>query len=177
LHPFRELLRKAGGKWGLSLFFVAAAALAHAEEPTLLASESAGSALGTAKQLLRYLADGNIEQAARLSNAPRSRYEVLRDFRAMVGDEEFKRLFARYFEPGNRLLAELALGPRRLLVWELGDADHRLAGQYYVEVDGQFLMDDVPSEERSKLRQAREKLKSGSEPDFPAPTNPSGRTD
>ena len=95
----------------------------------------------------------------------------------MVGEEEFKRLFARYFEPGNRLLAELALGPRRLLVWELGDADNRLAGQYYVEVDGQFLMDDVPSEERSKLRQVLEKLKSGSEPDFPSPINPSGRTD
>jgi len=151
LPPFRERLRKAGRKWGLSLFF-AAAALAHAQEPVVLAPGSPGSAIGTATQLLRHLADGNIEQAARLSNAPQRRYEVLRDYRAMVGQDEFKRLFARYFEPENRLIAEVALGPHRLLVWELGEAQNHLAGQYYVEVDGRFLMDDVPSEERSRLR-------------------------
>ena len=73
MHPFRELLRKAGGKWGLSLFFAAAAALAQGNEPAAVDPGSAGSALEAAKQLLRYLADGNIEEAARLSNAPQRR--------------------------------------------------------------------------------------------------------
>jgi len=155
LHRLTELLRKAGGKWGLSLFLVAAAALAHAEEPMLLASGSAGSALEAAKQLLRYLADGNIEEAARLSNAPQRRYELLRDYRAKVGEEEFKRVFGQYFHPENRLVAEYRLGSRRLLIWDLGEEAHHLAGQYYVEIEeGKFLMDDVPSEERSRLRQA-----------------------
>jgi hypothetical protein len=172
LHRFRERLRKASRKWGLSLFFASffalGATLAHAEEPALLAAGSAGSAFEAAKQLLRYLADGDIEQAARRSNAPQRRYEVLRDFRAAIGEDEFKRLFARYFEPQNRLIAEYALGPRRLLVWELGEAQNHLAGQYYVEVDGRFLMDDVPSDERSKLRQVldayRKKQKMGTDP-------------
>jgi hypothetical protein len=155
LHRLTELLRKAGGKWGLSLFLVAAAALAHAEEPMLLASGSAGSALEAAKQLLRYLADGNIEEAARLSNAPQRRYELLRDYRAKVGEEEFKRVFGQYFHPENRPVAEYRLGSRRLLIWDLGEEAHHLAGQYYVEIEeGKFLMDDAPSEERSRLRQA-----------------------
>jgi len=155
LHRLTELLRKASGKWGLSLFLVAAAALAHAEEPMLLASGSAGSALEAAKQLLRYLADGNIEEAARLSNAPQRRYELLRDYRAKVGEEEFKRVFGQYFHPENRLVAEYRLGSRRLLIWDLGEEAHHLAGQYYVEIEeGKFLMDDAPSEERSRLRQA-----------------------
>ena len=121
----------------------------------LLASGSAGSALEAAKQLLRYLADGNIEEAARLSNAPQRRYELLRDYRAKVGEEEFKRVFGQYFHPENRLVAEYRLGTRRLLIWDLGEEAHHLAGQYYVEIEeGKFLMDDVPSEERSRLRQA-----------------------
>jgi len=77
---------------------------------------------------------------------------VLRDYRASVGEEEFKRVFAQYSAPENRVIAEVALGQRRLIIWDLGQAAHHLAGQYYVEVDGRFLMDDEPSEERSQLR-------------------------
>ena len=50
------------------------------------------------------------------------------------------------------MVAEVAIGPRRMIVWELGDAGYRIAGQIYVEVDGRFVMDDVPSRERSELR-------------------------
>ena len=74
---------------------------------------------------------------------------MLRDYRASVGEDEFKRVFALYL--GNRIVDEIAIGPRRLLVWDLAEAAHQLAGQYYVEVEGRFLMDDVPSEERAKL--------------------------
>lgn len=74
---------------------------------------------------------------------------MLRDYRASVGDEEFKRVFAQYL--ANRIVEEIAIGPRRLLIWDLADASHHLAGQYYVEVEGRFLMDDVPSEERARL--------------------------
>lgn len=107
-------------------------------------------------QLLQHLASGDIEAAAALSNAPKRRYEVLRDYRNSVGDEEFKRVFARYMAPANRLVMEAAIGRRRLLVWDLGEAGNHLAGQYYVEVGGKFLLDDEPNEERSKLRRVLE---------------------
>jgi hypothetical protein len=119
---------------------------------TVIDSASVPSAVGTAKEVLRRLAEGDITEAAALSNAPRRRYEVLHDYQASVGSEEFKRIFARYFEPENRIVAEVAIGPHRLIVWDLGAAAHHVAGQYYVEVEGRFLMDDVPSETRSDLR-------------------------
>jgi hypothetical protein len=119
------------------------------------------SARQTANRVLRHLVDGDIEQAALLSNAPRRRYEVLREYRASVGEEEFKRVFGRYFAPDNKLVAEVALGEHRLLVWDLGEAGHRLAGQYYVEVEGKFLMDDVPSEKRTQLRRLLEAYRTG----------------
>jgi hypothetical protein len=165
LHRLRERLRKASANWGLSLFLVAAAALAQGNEPALVDPGSAGSAYPMAQLLLRHLAAGDIEAAARLSNAPRERYEVLRDYRAKVGEEEFKRVFGQFFDPQNRLVAEYALGPRRLLIWDLGEAAHHLAGQYYVEIDGgKFLMDDAPSEERSRLRRVLHDYRRGKAP-------------
>ena len=125
------------------------------------AATPGASARQTANRVLRHLADGDIEQAALLSNAPRRRYEVLREYRASVGEDEFKRAFAQYFVPENRLVAEVALGEHRLLVWDLGEAGHRLAGQYYVEVEGKFLMDDVPSEQRTQLRRVLEAYRTG----------------
>ncbi len=107
------------------------------------------SARASAGQILRHLAEGSIEKAAELSNAPQRRYEVLRDYRASVGDAEFKRVFAEYL--GSRVVDEIAIGNRRLLIWDLAEDTHQLAGQYYVEVDGRFLMDDVPSRERAAL--------------------------
>lgn len=107
------------------------------------------SARATAGQILRHLSEGSIEKAAELSNAPKRRYEVLRDYHASVGDAEFKRVFAEYL--GSRIVDEIAIGNRRLLIWDLAEAAHQLAGQYYVEVDGRFLLDDVPSKERSAL--------------------------
>jgi hypothetical protein len=124
-----------------------------------LITDPAESALESARQLLRLLSEGNIEAAARLSNAPERRYEVLRDYRDAVGDEELKGVYARYFHPGNRLLAEAAIGKRRLLIWSLGEAYDALAGQFFVEVDGRFLLDDVPHPERRKLEQVLSKYR------------------
>ena len=138
----------------MKLLFVAAllaAAPALAQE-RLVEPSAPDSARGTALTVLKHLAEGNLEQAAALSNAPKRRFEVLRDYRDAVGEEEFKRLFGRFLAPDNRLIAEVAIGPRRLLVWELADAKHQLAGQFYIEVDGKFLMDDGPSRERTELR-------------------------
>ncbi|HEU5175914.1 MAG TPA: hypothetical protein VFU24_00530 [Burkholderiales bacterium] len=138
----------------MKLLFVAAllaAAPAFAQE-RLVEPSAPDSARGTALTVLKHLAEGNLEQAAALSNAPKRRFEVLRDYRDTVGEEEFKRLFGRFLAPDNRLIAEVAIGPRRLLVWELADSRHQLAGQFYIEVDGKFLMDDVPSRERTELR-------------------------
>lgn len=114
------------------------------------------SARPSAERLLRLLAQGDIAAAARLSNAPERRYEVLRDYRNLVGEEEFKRVYGRYLHPANRLLAEAAMGRRRLLIWDLGEAGNRLAGQFFVELDGRFVLDDVPSAERAKLQRVLE---------------------
>ena len=122
----------------------------------LIEPGSQSSAQPAALELLRHLAAGDIEAAAKMSNAPQRRFEVLRDFRRAVGDDEFKRLFGRYFAPENRIHAEAAIGKRRLLVWDLGEAGNQLAGQYYVEADGKFVMDDMPNPERSKLQQVLE---------------------
>lgn len=140
-------------------------AQAHLLDPA--ASIAPTSALNAAKLLNRHLSSGQIEEAALLSNAPRRRFEVFRDYRNSVGEEEFKRIFARYFYPENRLLAEISIGQRHLLIWELkdaGPAPAHLAGLYFVEVEGRFLLDDVPSEERSRLRRVLEAYRSGKAP-------------
>ena len=128
-----------------------AAAPAFAQQ-RLLEPGAPDSARPAALQVLQYLAEGNIEAAAALSNAPQRRLEVLRAYRDRVGEDVFRRIYSRYFAPENRLIAEVALGPRRLLVWDLGEADHHIAGQIYVESGGKFLLDDEPSRERAELR-------------------------
>jgi hypothetical protein len=119
------------------------------------------SALDTAKLLNLHLSSGDIEEAALLSNAPRRRFEVLRDYRESVGGEEFKRVFAQYFYPENRLLAEIAIGRHHLLVWDLKDGATRIAGQFFVEVEGRYLVDDVPNDTRTSLRWVLEAYRSG----------------
>lgn len=103
-----------------------------------------------------------MEAAAALSNAPQRRLEVLRAFRARAGEERLRELFGRYLAHQSRIVMEAAIDRHRLLVWDLGDAGSRLAGQYFIEVDGRFLMDDIPSPERAKLQRvlAEERRKS-----------------
>ena len=134
---------------------------AHVRRPE--AELAPTSALDAAKLLNLHLSTGDIEEAALLSNSPRRRYEVLHEYRQSVGEEEFKRVFAQYFVPENRLVAEVAIGRHRLLVWELKDGSagvspplSHLAGQYFVEVDGRYFMDDVPNETRNHLRRILE---------------------
>ncbi len=112
-----------------------------------LITDAGESAQPVAREMLRQLAAGDIEQAAQLSNAPQRRAEVLQDYRRSVGDAEFRRVFADY--AAHQVVAELAIGERRLLVWDLG---RNVAGQYYVRAGERFVIDDVPSEERSELR-------------------------
>jgi len=119
------------------------------------------SALDAARLINLHLSAGDIVEAALLSNAPRRRFEVLRDYRESVGPEEFKRVFAQYLDPRNRLLAEIAIGQRRLLIWDLREGANRIAGQYFVEIDGRYLVDDVPNDERTSLRWVLEAYRSG----------------
>jgi len=135
---------------------------AHVRTPA--APLAPDSALNSARLLHLHLSTGDIEEAAVLSNAPRRRFEVLQQYRREVGEEEFKRVFAQYLDPANRLVAEFAIGRHRLLVWELraaGDAPAHLAGQYFVEVEGRYLLDDVPGETRTMLRRVLEALRAG----------------
>jgi hypothetical protein len=132
---------------------------AHAARP---AGELAPtSALNAAILLNLHLSAGDIEEAALLSNAPRRRFEVLRDYRDAVGAEEFKRVFAQYFYPENRLLAEIGIGKHRLLIWDLKDSANRIAGQYFVEIEGRYLIDDVPNDARTSLRWVLEAYRNG----------------
>lgn len=137
--------------WGLSLILCFACAASAADYR--LVTDPGESARESATRMLALLAEGNIEAAAQLSNAPQRRYEVLRDYRDSIGEEAFKQVYARYFQPGNRLMAEAALGKRRLLIWQLGQAGGQLAGQFFVEVDGRFLLDDVPNAQRAELHE------------------------
>jgi len=143
---------------------IALAACAHEapreSAPYQLIENPTESAQPVALQIMRYLAAGDIEQAAKLSNAPERRAEVLREFRARVGDEEFKRVYGEYLAPENHIVAELALGPRRLIVWKLGTAGDRVVGQYYVRVDDRFVLDDERSPERAELTRALAKYRS-----------------
>jgi hypothetical protein len=172
----------AKGKWGLSLFFsflslfFLVAVLARAEERVLELGKGetlryeildsntpkSRSARETAERILRHLAVGEIEEAAALSNSPQQRSEVLRDYRTSVGDEEFKRVFGQYRQ--NRIVAEIAMGSHRLIIWDLAETSHHLAGQFYVEVAGHFLMDDVPSEARSRLRRVLQSYRKSATP-------------
>ena len=142
-----------------------------------IVEDGSESAQPVARKILRYLAAGELEEAALLSNAPKRRYEVLHDYLAQVGEVEFKRVYGQYLFPENRVVAEVAIGPRRLVIWDLGEAGHHLAAQYYVSVDGRFLMDDAPSEERSQLRQVLRAFRAGGpEARAPGATSPA-RTD
>ena len=139
----------------LALLLLAGQAWAQAPSYRLV-TDPAESAQPAALQMLKHLAAGELEAAAVLSNAPARRLEVLRDFQRAVGDEEFRRLFGRYFAPANRIVMEAAIGRHRLLVWELGEAGNELVGQYFVEADGRFVLDDVPNAERSELQRVLE---------------------
>lgn len=163
-------------KWGLTLILLACAMGVEASERVLdlgggqtlkyevLDPGSRRSAAETGREILRLLAKGEIIKAAELSNAPKRRLEVFREFRSRVGDDEFRRVFQEYLGPGNKLMTEVALGRHRLLIWKLGDAGDHLAGQYYIESDGRFLMDDVPSTERSNLRKILDSYRIGVRP-------------
>ena len=136
---------------------------AHVARPA--AALAPTSALDTARLLNLHLSTGDIEEAALLSNSPRRRFEVLQDYRRSVGDDEFRRVFAQYLVPENRLVAEIAIGPHRLLIWELkqipAEQASHLAGQYFVEIEGRYLVDDVPSPARTSLRRVLEAYRSG----------------
>jgi len=123
--------------------------------------------LNAAKLLNLHLSAGDIEEAALMSNAPRRRFEVLREYREMIGEDEFKRVFTQYFNPETRLIGEIAIDKHRLLLWELkaaakqGAATSAIAGQYFVEIDGRYLVDDVPNDVRTRLRWVLEAYRSG----------------
>ena len=120
-----------------------------------LVTEAGDSARGASMQLLRLLAAGEIDDAAQLSNAPERRRQVLRDYQKSVGEAQFSEY------AGRGVIAEVAIGERRLLVWDLGDAGHHLAGQYFIRSPAGFLLDDVPNEERLRLTRLLRAYRSG----------------
>jgi len=121
------------------------------------------SALATAKLVTRYLSEGRIEDASLLSNAPKARYQLMQESFEGWTQDDFRNTYARYFDAENRIVAEVAMGEHRLLIWHLRDQDH-LAAFYLVEADGRLLLDDVPNATRANLRRVLEAYRSGKIP-------------
>jgi hypothetical protein len=119
--------------------------------------DAAESARPTAERILKHLSTGDIDAAAALSNAPERRAQVLRDYRDSVGEVEFKRIFTEY--ASRRVAREIAIGDRRVVMWDL---DGPLGAQYFVRAGDGFLLDDVPSAERSELRRVVNSFRRGS---------------
>ena len=143
-------------------FLLAAALLAAAPafaQERLLDPAAPDSASRTARIVLEHLAAGELEQAAALSNAPKQRLALLRTYLNTVGEDKFRSVFGELLSPQSRLVAEVALGPRRLLIWEIEGAGNQLTGQFYVEANGKFLMDDVPSAERAQLARVLQRFR------------------
>jgi hypothetical protein len=109
--------------------------------------DPAESARPTAERILKHLSTGDIDAAAALSNAPERRAQVLREYRDSVGEVEFRRIFTQY--ASRPVAREIAVGKRRVVMWDL---DGPLGAQYFVRAGERFVLDDVPSEERSDLR-------------------------
>ena len=175
-------------KWGPSLFFLilaCASVHASAQEQRTLDLENGGrvsyalslhpanahlldadvalqppSALNTAKLVTRYLAEGRIEDASLLSNAPKARYARLRESFEGWSEADFRRAYGRYFDPENRIVGEVSIDSHRLLIWHLRDTDY-LAAFFLVEIEGRLLIDDVPNETRANLRRVLQAYRDG----------------
>lgn len=127
----------------------------NAHRAETLLQHPPGGTLDTAKLVTQLLAEGRLEDVALLSNAPKARYERLKDSFGNWQKEDFERAFRRYFAPENRILGEAAIGAHRLLMWYLKDTNY-ITAYYFVELEGRLLLDDVPSETRNRLRRVLE---------------------
>ncbi len=131
---------------------------AHAFDPK--AELEPDSALNTAKLITHYLSEGRIEDVSLLSNAPKARFERLRGSFRGWSESDFRRAYGRYFAPENRIVGEAAIGAHRLLMWYLKDTDH-VAAFFLVEIEGRYLLDDMPNQTRTSLRRVLEAYRSG----------------
>lgn len=130
------------------------------------------SALATAKLAVRYLSEGRLEEVAVLSNAPKARYERLREALGNWTPEDFRRAYTPFFAADSWIVGEVAQGPRHLIMWRRGDIGY-ISGYLLVEIDGRYFLDDVPSPERSRLRRVLQSFRASEG----VPLIPSERTD
>jgi hypothetical protein len=160
LHAQNEEARTLQIEGGAVIAYTLRAYPAGARLDTLEKELAPTSALATSSLLKLHLMNGKIEDAALLSNAPRRRFEEFHKFQQTYGDEEFKRVFSEYYDPKNRLRAEIVIGAHSLLVWEQASPPN-VAGQYFVNIDGRVFMDDVPNDTRTQLRWVLEAYRTG----------------
>ncbi len=113
------------------------------------------TALATARRLHEHLARGEIEAAALLSNSPKRRFEIYRDYLESVGEASFRQVYSQYLDSSTKALAEIALGERRLIVWKLVGLAQS-TGEFFIRIEDETYMDDVPSEDRKLLRRILE---------------------
>ena len=118
------------------------------------------NALNTAKLVTRYLSEGRVEDASLLSNSPKARYARLRESFQGWKEDDYRRAYGRYFDAENRIVAEIAIDGHRLLIWYLKDTDD-LAAFFLMDIEGRFLMDDVPNATRANLRRVLQAYRDG----------------
>ena len=132
------------------------AADAHLLDPNEKLQPS--SALNAAKLATRYLSEGRLEEVALLSNAPKARFDRLREALQGWAPEDFRRAYGPFFDADSWIVGEVAQGPHHLIMWRRGDLGH-IAGYLLVEIGGKYFLDDVPSPERSRLRRILESFR------------------
>jgi hypothetical protein len=145
----------------LEYTLLAVAPTAHLIDPAQPLAPT--SAINTAKLLHRHLAEGNLEEAALLSNAPKARFAILRESFEGWTPEDFRNAYDRYFQKQNRIIAEVVMGRHRLVMWQLDDVGY-IAGYIFVDVEGKVLLDDVPGPERDRIRRVLQAFRAGQAP-------------
>lgn len=105
-----------------------------------------------------FLAKGDIEGAAALSNEPAKVKEKFSRQKERAGIEEFKKMYEDYFGGKATLKYQFSLGKSRMLIIHSEDMGVDLC-QFYVEEGKKFLVEEQGSAEKDQLGKIFQLLK------------------
>jgi hypothetical protein len=112
--------------------------------------QSDNGAVNASLQLYRALGTADISTAAAMSNDRERTYAKYERYVERLGMAEFKKMFLSYFVGGASYTHELVIGEHHMLLVE-DPADDTIAAQFYVRVEGKYLIDEKPGPERDQL--------------------------
>jgi hypothetical protein len=105
-----------------------------------------------------FLAKGDLDGAAMLSNDSAKVKEKHLRQKERVGDEEFKKMYADYFTEKAKLKYHFSLGKSHMLIVHSEDMGIDMA-QFYIEVGKKVVMDERGSAEKDRLGKIFQQLK------------------